>query len=288
MNLRWLETFRKVVELYSHTRAATILGISQPAVSQQLRNLEQYFGEQLVVTASRGVRITDAGQKVDQFAVQIETDLSRVRQDLADTAHGPEGLVRIARGPTALCHYIPHLLKQLWLEHLRISIRTATLVGQPMTDVIITGSADIAIQSGMHLDPRLAATPGMDDRIGLVCTPDHPLAHRDTVLPADLAGDTVGLISRRSETGRMAAEWLDEQNLTNVERVEFGATEAAGPSPTSPPTRPGCRRCRSTRGRPRRCVWQGRHILDDAGPGGLLPPARFTPRAQPGELALHW
>lgn len=226
MNLRWIETFRRVVELQSFTRAAESLGMSQPAVSQQVRSLEHYFDEQLVTTAARGVRITEAGQKVYQLAVRVEGDIRRVRQELAEGAHGPEGLVRIACGPTALCHYIPQLLKRLWIEHPRISIRTATLVARPMTDAVINGTADVAIQSGMYLDPRLVATPCMDDHVVLVCAPEHPLARLATVAPADLTGMKIGLISPLSETGRLAAEWIETQNLIGVERVELGATEA--------------------------------------------------------------
>ncbi len=226
MNLRWLETFRRVVELQSYTRAAESLGISQPAVSQQVRGLEQYFAEHLITPASRGVKPTEAGQKVYQLAVRVESDVRRVRQDVAEAAQHPAGLVRIAAGPTALCHYIPRLLRRLWAEYPGIDVRTFTLVAQPMTDAVVDGRADVAIQSAMYFDPRLIAEPCMDDHIILVCAPGHPLADAEYVSAAELTDVKVGMISPLSETGRLVEEWLEQQGAPLVHRIEFGATEA--------------------------------------------------------------
>jgi DNA-binding transcriptional LysR family regulator len=226
MNLKWLETFRRVVELRSYTRAADTLDLSQPAVSQQVHNLERIFGGKLIRQVGRGIEVTEAGEKVYAVAVRIENDIRRLRYDLAELSGHVEGLVRIACGPTALCHYIPRLLKRFWSEYPDISVQTYTLVGQPITDAVLTGRADIGIQSPAHLDPSLVAVPCMEDHIILVCSPDHPLADAEYVSARELRDIKVGLIFRPSETRRLIDEWLTAEGVVLEHPVEFGATEA--------------------------------------------------------------
>lgn len=226
INLRWLDTYRQVVELQSFSRAAERLGVSQPAVSQQMRALERFFGVRLVSASPRAVLTTAAGRRVYEMAARVGDDLRRLRRELAEAEKYPAGLVRIACGPTALVHYIPRLLKALWLEQPDIAVRTMTLVGAPMTSAVLDGAADVAIQSGAHLDPRLHAAPCMDDHIILVCAPEHSLAAAEFVDAKELEAVRLGAISPRSETGALVQNWLEEQAVTPRQMVEFGATEA--------------------------------------------------------------
>lgn len=226
MNLKWFETFRRVVELQSYSRAAAVLGISQPTVSQQVRNLELQFAERLVIPTPRGIRVTEAGQKVYQAAMQLEAEIERVRREFARAAQGRENFISIACGPTEHCHYIPQLLKRLWRDHPNVSVRTVTLVGSAMTDAVLDGRVDVAIQTGSFLDPRLETLACMDDPVVLVCAPEHPLAVREQVSARDLVDVKVGLVSPPSSAGTVVLDWLLEQGVTLAEPVQFGSTEA--------------------------------------------------------------
>ncbi len=226
MNLKWLETFRRVVELRSYTRAAGTLDLSQPAVSQQVRGLERLLGATLITPAGRGIEVTEAGRRVYNTAVRIERDLRELRTELAELSGTSHTTVRIACGPTALCHYMPRLLRRFWAEHPTLSVQTATAVGRAITDAVLTGRADIGIQSPAHLNPELMAVPCMDDPIILVCAPSHPLAQRGSVPARRLSEYRIGLIPAGSETRRLIDDWLLGEEVTLAQPVEFGATEA--------------------------------------------------------------
>jgi DNA-binding transcriptional LysR family regulator len=170
--------------------------------------------------------VTEAGEKVYDAAVRIDNELRNLRFELTALHAHTEGRVRIACGPTALCHYIPRLLKRFWSQHPDISVETYTLVGQPITDAVLTGRADIGIQSPTHLAPSLVAVPCMDDHVILVCSPDHPLADAEYVAAHELREIKVGLIFRPSETRRVIDEWLAGEGVVLEHAVEFGATEA--------------------------------------------------------------
>jgi len=225
MNTKWLETFRRVAELKSFTRAAETLELTQPAVSQQVRHLERIFGEKLFSPAGRAIQVTEAGQLIYAAAARIEAEMARLRDQLRTLSTNGETMVRIASGPTALSHFLPRLLKRFWAEYPDISVRTHTIAGQPMTDAVQAGWADLAFQTAAHLDPTLVATPAIDDHVILVCSPDHPLAAIEYLTAADLREIKIGFLPVRTESRRMIEDWLATEGVTLQHAMQFGANE---------------------------------------------------------------
>ncbi|HUG22747.1 LysR substrate-binding domain-containing protein [Piscinibacter sp.] len=100
MNLRQLETFVRVAELGSFSKAAMILGIAQPALSRQVRLLETGLHETLLERTGRGVRLTESGQRLFEHAVGILQLVSKARDDVVARRDEPTGRVTIGLPPT--------------------------------------------------------------------------------------------------------------------------------------------------------------------------------------------
>lgn len=100
MNLRQLETFVRVAELGSFSKAAMILGIAQPALSRQVRLLETDLHETLLERTGRGVRLTESGQRLFEHAVGILQLVSKARDDVVARRDEPTGRVTIGLPPT--------------------------------------------------------------------------------------------------------------------------------------------------------------------------------------------
>ncbi|MBW6400453.1 LysR family transcriptional regulator [Roseomonas sp. HJA6] len=88
MNTRAIEQFLKVVELRSVSRAATVLGQSQPALSRALRQLEADIGTELLYRDGRGVRLTDQGERFARWAAEFVDQIDQMRRDLDGEAGG--------------------------------------------------------------------------------------------------------------------------------------------------------------------------------------------------------
>lgn len=100
MNVRQLRSFIQIAELGSVTRAAAFLHIAQPALSRQIRQLEEELGVTLFQRSDRGVTLTGAGTLLRERATVLLQHIERVRQDVRDGFNEPSGQLTVAMPPS--------------------------------------------------------------------------------------------------------------------------------------------------------------------------------------------
>src|SRR5437879_4571224 len=113
LNLDQLRTFAGVVELKSFSAAAERLGISQPAVSLQVRQLERRFGVKLIERVGRNATPTAAGLEFLGHARNVEAAVDSATEAMAPHASGMTGRVRLGSGATACIYLLPPALRDL-------------------------------------------------------------------------------------------------------------------------------------------------------------------------------
>ena len=113
LNLGYLATFRLVAQRGSFSAAADVLGISQPAVSLQVRQLEQFLQTRLIERTGRGVKATAAGMARLLHGERIEQAVNEAVQSVNDCSQNVSGTVSLGTGATACIHLLPPLLQQL-------------------------------------------------------------------------------------------------------------------------------------------------------------------------------
>ncbi|HDG1676180.1 TPA: LysR family transcriptional regulator [Kluyvera ascorbata] len=113
LNLGYLATFRLVAQRGSFSAAADVLGISQPAVSLQVRQLEQFLQTRLIERTGRGVKATAAGMALLLHGERIEQAVNEAVQSVNDCSQNVSGTVSLGTGATACIHLLPPLLQQL-------------------------------------------------------------------------------------------------------------------------------------------------------------------------------
>lgn len=113
LNLGYLATFRLVAQRGSFSAAADVLGISQPAVSLQVRQLEQFLQTRLIERTGRGVKATAAGMALLLYGERIEQAVNEAVQSVNDCSQNVSGTVSLGTGATACIHLLPPLLQQL-------------------------------------------------------------------------------------------------------------------------------------------------------------------------------
>lgn len=126
LNLDHLATFRLVISRGSFSGAAEVLGLSQPAVSLQIRQLEQTLKVRLIERTSRGVRPTTAGLTLAEHCMKIDAVVSGAVEAVSLHSDEITGTVTVGTGATACIHLLPHLLQQLRQTHplLKVDVRT--------------------------------------------------------------------------------------------------------------------------------------------------------------------
>ena len=183
-----LITFAAVAEHRNISRAAVALHLSQPAVSGQLRQLQDEFGEPLYQRDGRGVRLTPAGEQLASYAARLR-DTWRQAHAYRDALRGLEqGTLRIGASTTPASYLLPYLIAEFHRRYPNVTVHTAD--GNTTEIVGALGSVDIAMIEGpvgadLPLDTAVHAW--REDEIVAIMPRSHPLAQPDEGGRADLA-----------------------------------------------------------------------------------------------------
>lgn len=177
MNPDQLITFATVAELLNISRAAEALHLSQPAVSGQLRQLQDEFGEPLYLRDGRGVRLTPVGEQLVPLAVRLRDTFAQARA-YRDAVRGVErGTLRVGASTTPASYLLPYLIAEF--RPLAPGVAIQTMTGNTADVVAALGSLDLALIEGPPgdaLPPGTAVHPWREDEIVAIMPAAHPLA----------------------------------------------------------------------------------------------------------------
>ncbi|MFM0337242.1 LysR family transcriptional regulator [Paraburkholderia fungorum] len=172
-----LITFAAVAEHRNISRAAVALHLSQPAVSGQLRQLQDEFGEPLYQRDGRGVRLTPAGEQLASYATRLR-DTWRQAHAYRDALRGMEqGTLRIGASTTPASYLLPYLIADFHRRYPDVTLHAAD--GNTTEIVGALGSVDVAMIEGpvgMDLPPDTAVHAWREDEIVAIMPRTHPLA----------------------------------------------------------------------------------------------------------------
>ncbi|WP_228735801.1 LysR family transcriptional regulator, partial [Klebsiella quasipneumoniae] len=126
LNLGNLATFRLVVQRGSFSAAADALGISQPAVSLQVRQLEQFLQTRLLERTGRGIKATAAGMALLAHSEQIDRAVNSAVQSVSAFSQEVNGSLTLGTGATACIHLLPPLLQHLRQQHPLLTVGVTT------------------------------------------------------------------------------------------------------------------------------------------------------------------
>ena len=197
MELRHLRYFVAVAEELHFGRAAKRLGMSQPPLSQQIRNLENDLGVELFRRTKRRVQLRPAGQAFLERAHHLLKGVAQSTEEARRAARGEFGKLEIGYAPMAGLEILPRLVRRFSKRHPRVDIRLQSLRSSQQIDALRSGSIDVGIlQLPVKAKPIIIETILREPL--LLAMPDgHPLSRRTTVRIRDLAGVPYVHLSRQ-------------------------------------------------------------------------------------------
>jgi DNA-binding transcriptional LysR family regulator len=224
LNLDQIRTFADVVALGSFSAAAVRLGISQPAVSMQVRELEKRFGVKLIERVGRRVTPTAAGTEFLSHARQVEAALEAAADAMAPHAAGATGRVRLGTGATACIYLLPPMLREVRQRFPALEISVSTGNTPDMLRAIEENRIDVGLVTLPAAGRALEIRPVMDDEFVLV-------APRGSVLPkeitaAELARMALVLYELGANTRRLIDAWAMRAGFSLKPVMELGSVEA--------------------------------------------------------------
>lgn len=167
MDLRQLRYFTKVVEAKSLTRAAEALHLAQPALTLQMQKLEDEIGQQLLVRHSRGIELTEAGERLLGHARQILQQVEVAQRDVRELKGEPSGRVRLAM-PSGVAEMLAVPVIDAARERLpKISVSIVELA-LDLNDALAAGRVDLGFSYNVEDARRLDYEPLFAERLCLV------------------------------------------------------------------------------------------------------------------------
>ena len=171
MELRSLNYFVRIAELGSITRASAHLQIAQPALTRHVQRLEDELDTVLFTRANRGVRLTEAGQKLLDSAQRILRDIERAGDEIrAHKAH-PSGKIILGVTPTLCPVVVPEVFARMRGHYPLIELKVVHAGMVRLEEFIVAGLVDLALMSEMSRSRLILSTRIADEEMVLVTQP---------------------------------------------------------------------------------------------------------------------
>jgi LysR family transcriptional regulator, nitrogen assimilation regulatory protein len=168
MELRSLHYFVRIAELGSITRAAAHLHVAQPALTRHVQRLEEELNVALFTRANRGVRLTEAGQKLLDGATRILRDIERTGDEIrAQDAH-PSGKIILGITPTLCPVLVPDLFARMRRDYPMIELKIMHAGMVRLEEFVIDGRVDIALLSELSRSRLIQSTRLAEEEMVLV------------------------------------------------------------------------------------------------------------------------
>lgn len=225
LSFRQLQVFDSVARSGSYSKAANQLGLTQPAVSSQIRQLETALGQPLFEYVSRRLYRTAAGERLLQSTRQIFSELQHLQMQMADIEGQIRGELRLAAVSTAQ-YLVPLLLKDFLPLYPQITIKL-TVVNRAQALERLTNNEDDLVIMGMVPENRaLNFMPFLDNQMVAVVPAQHPLLEEQELSVQQFLDS--GLILREPGSGtRLALEsFCTSQRLRLEGHMELGSNTA--------------------------------------------------------------
>ncbi|HET7526426.1 MAG TPA: LysR family transcriptional regulator [Burkholderiaceae bacterium] len=168
MNLKHLQSFVRVAELGSFSKAARVLDIAQPALSRQVRQLETDLRETLLLRNGRGVSLTDAGRRLFDHGVQILQQVEQAREDLGAERGAAVGHVTIGMPPSIGRRLTLPLIEGFRQQLPRARLTIVEGLSANIAEWITSGRADLGLLYNPEAQRELELTPLLREPLCLV------------------------------------------------------------------------------------------------------------------------
>lgn len=230
MDFRKIEIFLSAAENSSLSEAAKQLHLSQPALSHQIKLLEEELNVKLFIRSNTGLKLTDAGQLLVPWARRIIHDTNEMKNMMSSQQHELAGDLRIACSSTSGKYILPIITARFCNRSPGIQTRILACRPKSALTWLLGGEAHLGVVSSEINDDSLESQEFFRDSISLIVQASHPWAKRRSIEASEILQEPLVLREDTSGTRKIMLEELAKFDI-GLEDIkiflEVGAAEAA-------------------------------------------------------------
>ena len=227
MTLRQLEVFQAIARNRSFSLAAKRIHLSQPTLSEHVRELEEELGHRLFVRKGRVTLLSEAGRVFETYAARVAATVADGRRALDELDGLRKGSLVIGSSTTPGIYLLPRVVGAFRVRHPGIDLRLDIANSREIEDRVRANELDLGVIGGHELasgEECLAA--GLVDELVLVVPRGHRWARQRAVSPSRLAEEPLLLREDGSATRRVTEQALAQAGVRFTPGMQLGHTEA--------------------------------------------------------------
>lgn len=224
MTLRHMKIFVSVCREKSITLAAKELYISQPAVSNAIKELESYYGSPLFDRISKKIYLTETGKTVYQYAIHINSLFEELEDSVKRS--GTSGPLRIGSSITIGTHLIPDYIKKFSERFPNIQPFVTIDSSDVIEKLVLDNELDFGLIEGMIHSDSIISTDFITDELIVICDVNNPLLKNEVVSIEMLSQQQFLMREKNSGTRELAEAILSLHNISLHPLWESSSTEA--------------------------------------------------------------
>ncbi|MBV8223731.1 MAG: LysR family transcriptional regulator [Verrucomicrobia bacterium] len=191
LELRHLNLVRTVVEEGGLTRAGQLLGLSQSALSHQLRDIEELLGVSLFHRVGRRLSLAPAGERILRTARVVLPEIERAELDLNRDSKEMLGTIRIGVECDSCYSWLAGSLRRFGRRYPNIVLQLSTTSAQRPIQALLKNDIDLAVVAQPVRELRIRLCELFEEEFVAVVAPAHSLAEKEYLLPKDFASETL-------------------------------------------------------------------------------------------------
>ena len=225
ITLRQLQIFNEVCDLRSYSRAAEEMSLTQPAVSLQIRQLEELIGQPLFDYVGKKLYMTEAAEALQRASRDIFGRLENLDMQLSDMLGSLQGQLKLAVESSAK-YFIPHLFAAFKRQHPEVNLQLTVVNRAQAVRRLSDNRDDLVIMSMVPQDMGLEFLPFLNNPIIAVAPADHPLCAQGPLYLRDLEPFTLLMREQGSGTRLACEEYFKEKRVHFSQTLEVASTDA--------------------------------------------------------------
>src|SRR5512140_529547 len=224
MDLDQLHTFLEIVRLKSFSKAALTCFRTQPAISAQVRQLEQELGAALFERLGTRIALTPAGRILADYAGQILALRRQAQDSIHELERAPRGELVIAANEATCIYVLPKVFSEYKRQFPNIQLSVDRSYGTRVVEAVMSNQADFGVSQLPVEEKKLQVVTVHGDEIRLMVPPGHPLASREAVACQDLTPFPL-LLPKTGATRAKLNNWLEPVEEELQVSMELDSTE---------------------------------------------------------------
>ncbi|MQU55606.1 transcriptional regulator CynR [Pseudomonas sp. FSL R10-1339] len=220
MLARHIKSFLAVAQHHSFTKAAAALHVSQPALSQQVRQLEESLSAQLFDRSGRTTRLTDAGEVYLRYARRASQELEEGKRAIHDVGDLSRGALRVALTPTFTTYLVGPLVEAFHSRYPNITLNLREIAQEQMEELLLADELDVGIAFEDGHSQDIETQPLLIEALALVVGERHPLAGQSAIDLDALSAESLILLSEEFATREQIDRYCRQHNITPRVKME--------------------------------------------------------------------